>query len=72
MMKALEKSWTEEKGLEGRIDRRNQKQGRAKLTHRRDQVRAAYKRESLRTHPDRLPGTATPQDRRKATERFVS
>ena len=36
-----------------------------------DQVRAAYKRESLKTHPDRLPGNATPQERRKATERFV-
>lgn len=36
-----------------------------------DEVRAAYKRESLRTHPDRLPQTATPQQRRAATERFV-
>lgn len=35
-----------------------------------DEIRAAYKRESLKTHPDRLPGDATPQDRRKATERF--
>ncbi|WWD17645.1 hypothetical protein CI109_102086 [Kwoniella shandongensis] len=35
-----------------------------------DEIRTAYKKESLRTHPDRLPGTATPQDRRKATERF--
>jgi curved DNA-binding protein CbpA len=35
-------------------------------------VRAAYKRESLKTHPDRLPGNATPQERRRATERFVS
>jgi curved DNA-binding protein CbpA len=38
----------------------------------RDEIRAAYKRESLKTHPDRLPGTATPVDRRRATERFVS
>ncbi|RSH92063.1 hypothetical protein EHS25_009434 [Saitozyma podzolica] len=35
-----------------------------------DEVRAAYKRESLKTHPDRLPGNATPQERRRATERF--
>ncbi|RXK39752.1 hypothetical protein M231_02945 [Tremella mesenterica] len=35
-----------------------------------DEVRAAYKRESLRTHPDRLPGNATPVERRRATERF--
>ncbi|KAI9638201.1 DnaJ domain-containing protein [Dioszegia hungarica] len=35
-----------------------------------DEIRAAYKRESLKTHPDRLPGTATPVDRRRATERF--
>lgn len=35
-----------------------------------DEIRSAYKRESLKTHPDRLPGTATPQDKRRATERF--
>ncbi|WVF70237.1 hypothetical protein IAT40_005026 [Kwoniella sp. CBS 6097] len=35
-----------------------------------DEIRTAYKKESLRSHPDRLPGNATPQDRRKATERF--
>ncbi|KIR27874.1 hypothetical protein I307_02794 [Cryptococcus deuterogattii 99/473] len=37
----------------------------------RDEIRTAYKKESLRSHPDRLPQTATPQERRKATERFV-
>ncbi|KAL7419276.1 hypothetical protein Q5752_006113 [Cryptotrichosporon argae] len=35
-----------------------------------DEIRGAYKRESLKTHPDRLPGNATPQERRRATERF--
>ncbi|WVQ97663.1 hypothetical protein IAU59_004777 [Kwoniella sp. CBS 9459] len=35
-----------------------------------DEIRTAYKKESLRSHPDRLPANATPQDRRKATERF--
>ncbi|ORX37350.1 DnaJ domain-containing protein [Kockovaella imperatae] len=35
-----------------------------------DEIRAAYKRESLRTHPDRLPGNATAQQKRKATEKF--
>ncbi|GFZ46033.1 LOW QUALITY PROTEIN: hypothetical protein JCM24511_04279 [Saitozyma sp. JCM 24511] len=44
--------------------------GHSWLTRLRDEVRAAYKRESLKTHPDRLPGNATPQERRRATERF--
>ncbi|WVQ77116.1 hypothetical protein IAR50_006799 [Cryptococcus sp. DSM 104548] len=35
-----------------------------------DEIRTAYKKASLRSHPDRLPQTATPQERRKATERF--
>ncbi|WRT64381.1 uncharacterized protein IL334_001313 [Kwoniella shivajii] len=35
-----------------------------------DEIRQAYKKESLKTHPDRLPANATPQERRKATERF--
>jgi len=35
-----------------------------------EEVRSAYKRESLKTHPDRLPNDATPQERRRATERF--
>lgn len=35
-----------------------------------DEIRGAYKRESLKTHPDRLPASATPQERRRATERF--
>ncbi|CAD6569691.1 MAG: hypothetical protein TREMPRED_005421 [Tremellales sp. Tagirdzhanova-0007] len=35
-----------------------------------DEIRAAYKRESLKTHPDRLPPSVTPQERRRATERF--
>ncbi|ORY23349.1 DnaJ domain-containing protein [Naematelia encephala] len=35
-----------------------------------DEIRGAYKRESLKTHPDRLPQSATPQERRRATERF--
>ncbi|TRM65733.1 DnaJ domain-containing protein [Schizophyllum amplum] len=34
-----------------------------------DEVRQAYKRESLKTHPDRL-ANATDTERRKATERF--
>ncbi|KZT57393.1 DnaJ-domain-containing protein [Calocera cornea HHB12733] len=35
-----------------------------------DQIRTAYKKESLRTHPDRLPPTATPQERAASTSRF--
>lgn len=35
-----------------------------------DEIRQAYKRESLRTHPDRLGGDATPEATRRATERF--
>ncbi|WVO16845.1 hypothetical protein L204_104531 [Cryptococcus depauperatus] len=35
-----------------------------------DEIRTAYKKTSLRSHPDRLPQTATPKERRKATERF--
>ncbi|ODN77842.1 hypothetical protein L202_04958 [Cryptococcus amylolentus CBS 6039] len=35
-----------------------------------DEIRTAYKKASLRSHPDRLPQTATPQERRTATERF--
>ncbi|KAF8078480.1 DnaJ domain-containing protein [Lyophyllum atratum] len=34
-----------------------------------DEIRQAYKRESLRTHPDRL-ANATPREKREATERF--
>jgi len=34
-----------------------------------DQIRTAYKKESLRTHPDRL-ANATPEERRRATEKF--
>lgn len=34
-----------------------------------DQVRQAYKKESLRTHPDRL-ANATPEEKRRATEKF--
>ncbi|KAF9015298.1 DnaJ domain-containing protein [Cyathus striatus] len=34
-----------------------------------DEVRQAYRKESLRTHPDRLVN-ATPSDKREATERF--
>lgn len=30
----------------------------------------AYKRESLRCHPDRLGGNATPAETKRATERF--
>lgn len=41
------------------------------FTDDRDEVRTAYKKESLRTHPDRLPGGATQQDKRRATEKFV-
>ncbi|KAK4687675.1 hypothetical protein P7C73_g2446, partial [Tremellales sp. Uapishka_1] len=40
------------------------------ILHPSDEIRQAYKRESLKTHPDRLPQKATPQERRKATERF--
>ncbi|RSH87959.1 uncharacterized protein EHS24_000482 [Apiotrichum porosum] len=35
-----------------------------------EDIRQAYRKESLRTHPDRLPGTATAEERRRATERF--
>ncbi|KAJ9125846.1 hypothetical protein QFC24_002630 [Naganishia onofrii] len=35
-----------------------------------DQIRQAYKKESLRTHPDRLPGGATPAQKKAATEKF--
>jgi len=34
-----------------------------------DQIKAAYKKESLRTHPDRL-GNATAEEKRQATEKF--
>ncbi|KLO20566.1 DnaJ-domain-containing protein, partial [Schizopora paradoxa] len=34
-----------------------------------DDIRTAYKRESLRSHPDRL-ANATPQEKKRATERF--
>lgn len=34
-----------------------------------DQIRQAYKKESLRTHPDRLVN-ATPEERQRATEKF--
>ncbi|KIJ45597.1 hypothetical protein M422DRAFT_227254 [Sphaerobolus stellatus SS14] len=34
-----------------------------------DEIRQAYKRESLRTHPDRL-ANATPEERRHSTEKF--
>jgi len=34
-----------------------------------DQIRQAYKRESLKTHPDRLVN-ARPEERRRATEKF--
>jgi len=34
-----------------------------------DEIRSAYKRESLRTHPDRLQN-ATPEEKKLATEKF--
>jgi curved DNA-binding protein CbpA len=34
-----------------------------------DEIRQAYKRESLRTHPDRLVN-ATPEEKKRATEKF--
>ncbi|KAF8527935.1 DnaJ domain-containing protein [Hysterangium stoloniferum] len=34
-----------------------------------EEIRQAYRRESLRTHPDRLPD-ATPEQKRRATEKF--
>ncbi|KAF8332405.1 DnaJ-domain-containing protein [Cantharellus anzutake] len=34
-----------------------------------EEIRAAYKKESLRTHPDRKPD-ATPEERKKMTEQF--
>ncbi|KAB5593613.1 J domain-containing protein C63,13 [Ceratobasidium theobromae] len=34
-----------------------------------EEIRTAYKKESLRTHPDRL-GNATPEEKRVATEKF--
>ncbi|KZV92107.1 DnaJ-domain-containing protein [Exidia glandulosa HHB12029] len=35
-----------------------------------DEIRQAYKRESLRCHPDRLGGNATADETRRATEKF--
>ncbi|EJU01859.1 DnaJ-domain-containing protein [Dacryopinax primogenitus] len=35
-----------------------------------DQIRTAYKKESLRTHPDRLPPSSSPQDRASSTQAF--
>jgi len=35
-----------------------------------DQIRQAYKKESLKTHPDRLPPTASVRERKASTERF--
>lgn len=37
-----------------------------------EELRLAYRKESLRCHPDRLPPTATAEERRQATEKFVS
>ncbi|KAJ6621123.1 DnaJ domain-containing protein [Mycena sp. CBHHK59/15] len=34
-----------------------------------DEIRTAYKKESLRTHPDRI-ANATPSEKKKATEKF--
>lgn len=34
------------------------------------EVRDAYRKESLKTHPDRLPPDATAADKKKATEQF--
>ncbi|KAJ7492371.1 DnaJ domain-containing protein [Mycena latifolia] len=34
-----------------------------------DEIRTAYKKESLRTHPDRI-ANATPAEKKKATEKF--
>jgi len=34
-----------------------------------EEIRTAYKRQSLRTHPDRIPN-ATPEEKKLATERF--
>jgi len=34
------------------------------------QIRTAYKKESLRTHPDRVPQDASDRQRREATEKF--
>ncbi|KAJ6520082.1 DnaJ domain-containing protein [Mycena sanguinolenta] len=34
-----------------------------------DEIRTAYKKESLKTHPDRI-ATASPAEKKKATERF--
>ena len=38
-------------------------------TARQDEIRQAYKKESLKSHPDRLAG-ASPEEVRRATERF--
>jgi len=35
-----------------------------------DEIRQAYKRESLKTHPDRLATSATPEEKQRATETF--
>ena len=34
------------------------------------EIRDAYRKESLKTHPDRLPQGASAEERKKATERF--
>ncbi|KAG5648107.1 hypothetical protein DXG03_007142 [Asterophora parasitica] len=35
-----------------------------------DEIRQAYKKESLRTHPDRLPANASTAEKQTSTERF--
>ncbi|KAI8988209.1 DnaJ domain-containing protein [Mycotypha africana] len=35
-----------------------------------DEIREAYKKQALISHPDRLPPTATPQEREEATRKF--
>ncbi|KAI9006575.1 DnaJ domain-containing protein [Phycomyces nitens] len=35
-----------------------------------EEIRQAYKKEALISHPDRLPETATDEDRRQATRQF--
>lgn len=42
------------------------------IANSREEIRTAYKRESLKTHPDKLSPKASAEERRRYTERFVS
>lgn len=44
---------------------------RSPVTNVSEEIRTAYRRESLKTHPDRLSPKAAAAERRRYTERFV-